>query len=183
MPTRRTSDVDMSITGRNIEVSPSLREYIQRKLGKLPRLLPPITDFQVEVRREETRSPDHRYIVQATLNSAGTLLRGERRAENIYTAIDEVTEVMERQAERFKGKLYQRGKRGAARLAPPPPPPPPPIARVKRFPVRPLSVEEAVEQMELLGHDFFLFVNPVSGNLNLLYRRREGGYGLIEPEV
>lgn len=173
----------MNITGRNLEVTPALKEYIQRKLGKLPRYLPPLTDFQVEVRREETRSPDHRYIIQVTLNSAGTLLRGERRAENIHLAIDEVTQVMERQAERFKGKLYQRGKRGVARQAPPPSPLPPPIARVKRFPVRPLSPEEAVEQMELLGHDFFLFINPNSGALNLLYRRREGGYGLIEPQL
>lgn len=173
----------MVITGKNIEVSPAVKEFVERKLGRLPRFLPPVEDFLVEVRHEETRSPDHRYIVQVTLNSAGTLLRGESRADNLFTAINEVTQVMERQAERFKGKLYQRGRRAAARPAPAPPSPPLPIARMKRFAVRPLPVEQAVEQMELLGHDFFLFVNPDTGNLNLLYRRREGGYGLIEPET
>jgi putative sigma-54 modulation protein len=95
---------------------------------------------------------------------------------------------MERQIERYKGKRYNKGRgsslaRGGFKEEIEPAPPPRKVVRVKRFAVKPMSVAEAVDQMELLGHDFFLFFNADSEKLNLLYRRKDGNYGLIEPEL
>lgn len=174
--------MDIHITGKNIEVSQTVQDYLERKLGKLANHLPAMNEFKVEVSQERTKSPDHRFVVQVTLNSAGTLLRGESRAVNMLTAIDEVARVMARQAERFKGRLYQRGK-GVSLRRLSPPKETPAIARVKRFPLQPLAPEDAAEQMEMLGHSFFLFLNPETGGVNLIYRRQDGRYGLIEPVV
>lgn len=174
--------MDIQITGKNVEVSPTVREYIERKLSKLGNHLAALDEFKVELSQERTRSPNDRFVVQMTVNCAGALLRGESRAINLLTAVDEVTKVMARQVERFKGRLYQRGKGVSLRhLAPPTEASR--IARVKRFPIHPLTPEEAAEQMEMLGHSFFLFLNPDSGTVNLIYRRQDGSYGLIEPVV
>ena len=172
--------MDIQITGKNLEVPRAVYEYIERKLGKLANHLPSVHEFKVEVSQEQTKSPRDRFVVQVTVNSAGALLRGESRAVNVLMAVDEVAKIMDRQAERFKGRLYQRGKgqplrRLAAAVEAPR------IAKVKRFPIEPLSPEDAAEQMELLGHSFFLFLNQESGAVNLIYRRQDGSYGLIEP--
>lgn len=174
--------MDIQITGKNIQVSQTVQDYLERKLGKLASHLPAMNEFKVEVSQERTKSPDDRFVVQVTLNSAGTLLRGESRAVNMLTAIDDVARVMTRQAERFKGRLHQRGK-GVSLRRLSPPAEAPGIARVKRFPVEPLAPEDAAEQMEMLGHSFFLFLNPETGGVNLIYRRQDGSYGLIEPMV
>lgn len=174
--------MEVQITGKNVEVSPPVREYLERKLSKVERLLPRVLEFKAELKQEHARSADDRFVAQVTVNIGGTLLRGETRAVNLFTAIDEVAEVMERQAQRFKGRLYDRKRPAQVRPAPAPQGETI-IVRTKRFPVRPLAAEDAVEQMELLGHDFFLFVNPDSGQLNLVYRRKDGKYGLIEPAM
>lgn len=174
--------MDIQITGKHVEVSPTVQEYIERKLNKLGNHLSALDEFKVELGREQTRSPNDRFVVQVTVNCAGTLLRGESRAINLLSAVDEVTRVMDRQVERFKGRLFQRGKGVSLRhLAPPAEAPR--IARVKRFPLHPLTPEEAAEQMEMLGHTFFLFLNPDTGTVNLIYHRQDGSYGLIEPVV
>jgi putative sigma-54 modulation protein len=174
--------MDIQITGKNIEVSQTVQDYIERKLGKLAHHLPAVNESKVEVRQERTKSQSDRFVVQVTMNSAGTLLRGESRAVNVLSAIDDVARVMARQAERFKGRLQQRGK-GASLRRLSPPAQAPAIARVKRFPVQALTPEDAAEQMEMLGHSFFLFLNAETGGVNLVYRRQDGRYGLIEPVV
>ena len=174
--------MDIQLTGKNVEVSKTVQDYLERKLGKLASHLPALNEFKVEISQEQTRSPDDRFVVQVTMNSAGTLLRGESRAVNVLTAIDEVAKVMARQAERFKGRLHQRGK-GVSLRHLTPTAEAPAIARVKRFAVQPLAPEDAALQMEMLGHSFFLFLNPETGGVNLIYRRQDGSYGLIEPIV
>ena len=174
--------MEITITGKNVEVSGQIQDYIESKLKKLVNHLPTLNEFNVEVGQEQTRSPEHRFVVQVTVNSAGTLLRGESRAVNVLSAIDEVARIMARQAERFKGRFYDKGK-GVSLRHMAPEPELPEIARVKRFPVAPLTPEEAAEQMEMLGHNFFLFLNPASNRVNLIYRRQNGSYGLIEPVV
>jgi putative sigma-54 modulation protein len=178
--------MELQITGKNIELTPALRQLIGRKLGKLSRHLPNIIEQKVEIYQEKTKSPEQQFVVQVTIDSNGTLLRGVERGEDLPKAINKVAAVMDRQIERYKGKLYEKGRgnslargessKGVAR-------PPKKVVKVKRFVVKPMSVTEAVDQMELLGHDFFLFFNAASEELNLLYRRQDGDYGLIEPEL
>ena len=184
--------MELQIFAKNVELSQEVEDYIRKKIGKLSRYLPNLTEAKVEVHEENTRSPRHRFTVQVTLNSKGVLLRGEERAESIYIATDAVDKVLARQIERYKGKSYKKGRstsrsREAAAskevitndkvgsL--------PNVIKVKHFVVKPMSVTDASEQMELLGHDFFLFINADSDMFSLLYRRRDGNYGLIEPEA
>ena len=179
--------MELQITGKNIDLSSTVRRYIERKLGKLSRFLPNITESKVEIFEEKTKSPQQRFVVQVTIDSGGTLLRGEERAEDLFAAIDKVATIMGRQIEHYKGKLYE--KRRGSSLARSEfseeieTPPSPRVVKVKRFPVKPMSVAEATDQMELLDHDFFLFFNADTEKLNLLYRRKDGNYGLIEPEL
>jgi len=180
--------MELQITGKNIELTPALRQFIEHKLGKLGRHLPDIVEYKVEIFEEKTKSPQQHFVVQVTLDSNGTLLRGEERGEDLLTAINKVAAVMNRQIEHYKGKLYEKGRgssfaRGEFKEEAETEKPPRKVVKVKRFAVKPMSVAEAVDQMELLGHDFFLFFNADSEELNLLYRRRDGNYGLIEPEL
>ncbi len=107
--------MDMHITGKNIELIPAVRDYISRKLGKINRYLPNILSFDVVASEEKTRAPDQRFIVQVTLDNNGTLIRGEERGQDLYTASDKVYEVMSRQIEHYKGKLpYSKGRGSAS---------------------------------------------------------------------
>ncbi|MDH5696343.1 MAG: ribosome-associated translation inhibitor RaiA [Dehalococcoidia bacterium] len=180
--------MELQITGKNVEVTPTIRQFIQHKLGRLGRHLPNIVEYKMEIVEEKTKSPQQHFVVQATLNSNGTLLRGVERGEDLLIAINKVAAVMNRQIEHYKGKLYEKGRgssfarnefneEGEAAQ------PPRKVVKVKRFAVKPMSVAEAIDQMELMGHDFFLFFNADSEELNLLYRRKDGNYGLIEPEL
>ena len=180
--------MELQITGKNIDLSPAVHRYIERKLSKLSRHLPSIIGSKVEVSEEKTKSPQQRFVVQVTVYSSGTMLRGEERGQDLFTAIDKVAEVMNRQIEHYKGKLYDKGRgssfaRGEFSEEIETVPPARNIVKVKRFAVKPMSVAEAADQMELLGHDFFLFLNADTEQLNLLYRRKDGNYGLIEPEL
>lgn len=182
--------MEVKLTGKNIELTPELRRYVERTLGKMDRYLPEITEVMVEITAEGTKSPEDRYVVEVTLDADGTLLRGEERGENLLEAIDKVHDVVRRQIERYKGKrlarkggaapvsgevgaaqgLQEIGEAGKAQLV-----------KVKQFTVKPMPVEEAIEQMELLGHDFFIFFDMDTQSYSLIYRRRNGGYGLIRP--
>ena len=185
-------DMELEVFGKNLEVSEAIRDYVQKKIGKMSRYLPRLGEAKVEIHEEPTRSPQHRFTVQVTLSSKGILLRGEERGENIHVAVDAVADALARQIERYKGKLYKKGRgvslarqaiASEGAIADSEAEDLPNEVRVKRFAVKPMSVAEAVEQMELLGHDFFLFVNADNDVLSLLYRRKYGDYGLIEPEL
>ena len=181
--------MDLQIIGKHVEISEAVERYLERKLGRLLRHLPDIVESKVEISREKAKSPADRYVVQVTLNSRGTILRGESRARVLNAAIDSAADAMDRQIERYKGRLYERGRKASQakrQVLPSEITPPEPAKRVvkeKRFVVKPMSLEEATEQMELLGHDFFLFLGADSEKLTVLYRRRDGDYGLIEPEM
>ena len=180
--------MELQITGKNVKLIPEVRRYIERKMGKLNRHLPNIIESKVEVTEEKTKSSKQRFVAQVTIDSGGILLRGEERGEDLFTAIDKVTAIMDRQIEHHKGKLYEKGRGSSlARNALNPEvetvEPVKKVTKVKRFAVKPMSVAEAIDQMELLGHDFFLFFNAETDSLNLLYRRKDSHYGLIEPEL
>jgi putative sigma-54 modulation protein len=180
--------MELQVTGKNIHLTFEIRSYLENKLGRLSRHLPSITESKVEVDEQMTRSPKQRFVVQMTIDAKGTLLRSEERAEDIYAAIDKVAKSMDRQIERYKGRRYDKGRgkslaRGVTGAEAGGVSADRQVVKVKRYRVEPISVEQAIDQMELLGHDFYLFLSAESEQLNVLYRRKDGDYGLIEPEI
>jgi len=179
--------MELQITGKNLELTPAVRSYIERKLGNLNHYLPSITKSKVEVFQEKTKSPQQHFVVQATIDCGGTVLRGEERGADLFEAIDKVAAVVNRRIEHYKGKLYDKGKHSSSIRGElgeeVEAEPSRTVVKVKRFAIKPMTVDEAIDQMELLGHDFFLFFNADTGELNLLYRRKDGDYGVIEPEL
>jgi putative sigma-54 modulation protein len=171
-------------------VTDRLRTYVEKKIGKLDRYLPTISEAWVELSTEGAKAAQDRQVCQVTVRSNGTILRAEERSDDMFTSIDTVLDKMYRQIARYKGKRKNRW-RGAGAM-----PEPLPVeleeeaeeergavVRVKRFPITPMHAEEAVEQMELLGHDFFVFFNANEGEINVLYRRKDGDYGVLQPEL
>ena len=188
--------VQIVLKGKNVEITEDLRQYIEKRASKLDRYLPDLSEVRVDLSFQNTRSSQDRQVAQLTVRSNGAILRAEERAEEMSEAIDAVMEKMHRQIARYKGKRVDRWQgQGAARLEPDAAAASSDvleemaeeeersIVRVKRFVVSPMSEDEAVQQMELLGHDFFVFYNANHGLINVLYRRRDGNYGLLEPEV
>ena len=175
------------IAKNNIEVSETLKVYVEKKIGKLSRYLPTIGEGKVEISHESAKLPEQRFTVQVTLDSKGVLIRAQEESKDIRTAIDKVVDVLSKRIERYKGKLYDKGRgisfarQGAATEAEEIEAPQR-VVKSKRFLVKPMPVDEAINQLELLGHDFFLFIDADTERLNLLYRRENGNYGLIEPE-
>lgn len=185
--------MNIVVRGRNLEVTPRLQEYVDTKVGKLDRFMPSIDEARMELSTEQTQSAQHSQIAQLTVRARGRILRAEERHQDIFAAIDAVTDKMQRQVSRYKDRLYSRGQpRSAAEaeaisMAGPAgsaqaEKPLGHIVRTKKFPVEPMDPEEAIEQMEMLGHDFFMFFNTASEAINVLYRRRNGDYGLLQPD-
>ncbi len=179
--------MELQITGINIELASPLRSYIERKMSKLNRHLPNIIEVKAEASEEKTKSPQQRYLLRVNVDGSGAGFHGEARAEDLFKAVDKVTATMIRQLEDYKGKLYERtrgsspdreGTGGATILSNTPE-----VVKVKHFTIKLMTVTEAADQMEVLGHDFFLFYNATTEEVNLLYRRKDGNYGLIEPEL
>ncbi len=191
--------MEIVVRGRNVNVTERVQEYVEKKVGKLERYLPIIDEARMELSQEDTRSAQHRMIAQLTVRSRGKVLRAEERDQDVFAAIDLVTEKMQRQITRFKDRLYSRGQvRGAETVRVPEVAEPAAevdvelvaeaepvgsIVRTKTFLVTPMNPEEAIEQMELLGHDFFVFYNSEVDGINVIYRRRSGDYGLLQPEL
>lgn len=184
----------IEIVARNMRLTDNLKSYIEKKAAKLERHLQDIDEIRVEVAHvKSARSATDRQVAQMTVHGRGFILRTEERADDIHAAFDTALDKMQRQVERYKGKR-NRGRgdgRSAAEVVEEQMPVDeetgellPLIARRKKFIVLPMDEEEAVEQMRLLGHDnFFIFFNPEQNSIQVLYRRRNGTYGLIEPVV
>ena len=189
--------MQLVLKGKNFIISDRIREYVEKKIGKLDRYLPEIDETRVEITEEKTKSAKDRKIVQVTLRTNGTILRAEERGEAIYACIDAVSAKIHRQIVRYKGKRTDRwrgqaNKRKDIGLMPELEPEvlnalaeesERRIVRTKRFTAHPMTQDEAVEQMELLGHDFFVFFNVEVGRINVLYRRSDNNYGLLDPEL
>ena len=177
--------MEVLISARNMEVTPRLREYVESKVSRLDRYLPSIDDARVDLRVENTRSAEDRQVAQLTVRARGTILRAEERSSDMFASIDAVLDKTYRQIARYKGKQRDRWHgagedlpidEGAEETAGE-------IVRVKRFEVRPMSPAEAIEQMELLGHVFFVFLNSEEGAISVVYTRQDGDYGLLVPEM
>jgi putative sigma-54 modulation protein len=179
--------MQLIVQGKNVEVSDWLRQYVEKKMGRLGRRLPGIHEARVELSVQNARNQGDRHVVQVTLRSNGTILRAEERSADMQTSIDTVLDKMVRQIDRYKGKRARgrtRGGASAARiLAETDEAGIGKIVRTKRFPVTAMTPNEAADQMELLGHDFFIFYNGDAEELNVIYRRQDGNYGLLQPEI
>ena len=185
--------VEVDIFSRNMDVTDHIKDYVGKRVSKLDRYLPGIDEARVDLAYvKSARSASDRQVAQITIRGRGFILRSEERGDDIFTAFDTALDKMQRRIERFKGKRnHGRGDgRSVADLAAPPVVEEEPdeemheIVRRKRFPLVPMDENEALEQMSLLGHEsFFVFYNANSSQVNILYRRRDGTYGLIEPEV
>jgi len=175
----------VSISGKNIEVSDYLRNLAEKKVSKLDRYFPKDTEVQVTMAVERNR-----HIVEVTIPYDGGIIRGEEVTGDMYASIDNVLDKLEKQIVKHKTKLGKNLKAEAfkyeeplysesfedaeeenARLV-----------RIKRFSMKPMTIDEAMLQMELLGHSFYVFANGDTGDINVIYRRRDGNFGLIEPE-
>ncbi len=188
--------MELHITGKNVEITDWLTQYVEKKIGRLDRFLPAIQEARVDLTTQNSRRAGDRQVAQVTLRSNGSILRAEEKSDDMFAAIDAVVDKINRQIKRFKDKRQRvRGRdidraeqladavvemeaeaaeEGAAAGR---------IVRVKRFPVGPMNDEEAIEQMELLGHDFYVFFNVDDNRMNVLYRRADGNYGLLQPEL
>jgi len=175
------------IAKNHVEVSETIKAYVEKKVGKLGRYLPTLDEGKVEISREGTKLPEQRFTVQVTLDSRGVLIRAQEKSKDMRTAIDKVVDVLSKRIERYKGKLYDKNRgvsfaRQGAAIEEEEIEAPKRVVKSKHFLVKPMPIDEAMSQMELLGHDFFLFIDADTERLNLLYRRDDGNYGLIEPE-
>lgn len=179
------------ISGKNIEVTPGLRETIEQKLGKLERYFTPETEIIVTLSVEKERQK-----IEVTIPVKGNIIRSEQTSSDMYVSIDLVEEIIERQLRKYKNKLVARsqGHLTAAstgsnfkkeffeseddsseddEIR---------IVKTKKFGVKPMFPEDACIQMEPLGHSFFVFCNAETDEVNVVYKRKDGAFGLIEPE-
>lgn len=173
----------IGIIGRNIDVTDGLRSAVYDKLGKLDRFFSADTEVQVTLSVEKGRQK-----IEVTIPVKGNIIRSEQVSNDMYVSIDLVEEVIERQLKKYKNKLYDKHKAGGSfteeylendysedeEIC---------IIRTKRFDMKPMYPEDACVQMELLGHNFYVFINAETGNVNVVYKRKGNTYGLIEPEI
>ena len=170
------------ISGRNIDVTEGLKSAIHEKIGKLERYFTPDTEVHVTLSVEKERQK-----IEITIPMKGNIVRAEQTSDDMYVSIDLVEEIIERQLRKYKNKIVDRQQAAASlskafeeeeiedddEIK---------IIRSKRFAMKPMDPEEACVQMELLGHDFYVFRNAISDEVNVVYKRKDHTFGLIEPE-
>lgn len=190
--------MDVQIKSRNGKLSEQQRAYIEEKLHKLERYLDRIGGVTVDLAKAQQRGVGEVHITQVTLHTAqGTILRAEERDPDLFKAIDELHDSLQRQITRYKDRHYRRGKirreggqmlsvgdtdssdNGRVDVADNAPQ----IVKTKTFAYKPMYSDEAIEQMELLGHAFFVFTDAETNQVSVVYRRQDGNYGLIVPQT
>lgn len=192
--------MDVQIKAKNLRLTDALQEYIQKRTEKLDKIDQKVVDAKFEVRSERNRSGGEQIIAQFTIATKDAILRTEEKNRDVHAAIDLAVQRMERQIRRFRDKRIFNRRRQQQLAAEAGTPagltldgellteeaeevPSELLVRRKRFKIQPMGTEEAIEQMELLGHDFFVFFDPDEAQINVLYRRRDGRYGVIQPEL
>lgn len=195
----RSFCMQLIVHGRNMEVTNWIEEYARKRVKRLERYLPQLDEVRAELAHTPTRAAGDRFTVQVTMWSNGQILRAEESTSDVFASIDAAVDKIAEQVRRFKGR-YQKNRRRAsaavqmkAEMEPTPSEaeleeeesaaPAGKIVRRKEFLMQPMKEEEAVEQMELLGHDFFIFFNPTTNTPNVVYKRRSGEYGILQPQL
>ncbi|MBL8146962.1 MAG: ribosome-associated translation inhibitor RaiA [Anaerolineae bacterium] len=200
--------MEMTIHSQNLRVNEALEEYARKKLEKLERYLPNIANIRLDLERLNTRRGENLTVAQITVrHSRGAILRAEERVsgtdqDDLIAALNQALDKMYRQIERFKGKRSRKGRErfsatleevSSAEVAPlaegigedfsAEAIPEPEVNRRKEVMLTAMTEEEAVEQMELLGHSFFIFFNDASRSVNVVYKRQSGNYGVLVPRI
>ena len=174
--------MSVNVKGRNIDVTPALREYVEKKILKVTKQFKTVGDISAVLKVEKGN-----HIVEITVPASGILLRAQETTKDMYSSIDLVVEKIERQIHKYKTRLMKRKYSNFAEPTPAAPAPEVdeefPIVKNKRFVMHPMTPEEAILQMNLLNHDFFVFYDPDLGATNVVYRRKDGKYGLLSPEL
>ena len=180
----------LQVKGRNVEVTDHIRTYAEEKLGRLERQLADPTQVELELALEHNPSISDNHIAEATIWTKGPTLRARECSTAFESSIDQLVAKLERQVQRYRAKRSRResGRRASANGHAEPDEPnftaeqlDTMIVKSKQFDLQPLSPEEAVLELELVGHDFFVFRNEATGKTDVVYRRRDGDYGHIEP--
>lgn len=172
--------MNIIINGRHLSITPALKSYAEEKIKKFERYLSNISEAVITLSIEKK----YRHKAEVLLKANGTLIQAESVTGEIYSSIDEVVEKLEKQVKKYKEKLVSHRKGEGRTLDVATKTAPAETGRIikkKRFDVKPMGPDEAVMQMELLDKDFFVFTNETSGDINVVYRRRDGNFGLIEP--
>jgi ribosome hibernation promoting factor len=180
--------MQFQVKGRNLEISDAIRSYAEEKLAKLDRqLADPRVELELAVERNPSIAANH--IAEATIWTDGPVLRAREASSDIRASIDQLVEKLERQVTRYRKQARSRRRRATRANGPSVEAVPlvadeaePLIVKTKQFIVKPMSPGEAVLQLELVGHDFFVFRNADTDEINVVYRRRDSNYGLIEPQ-
>ncbi len=171
------------ISGKNLEVTEALKERVNKKLGKLEKFFSPQTEAHVTMNVQKNR-----HILEVTILSSGITLRAEVANEDMYACIDKAENILEGQIRKYKTRLEKKLHTPAFQADNFSTEPAVEeekefkVLRTKRFAIKPMPLEEAILQMNLLGHEFFMFSNAESNEVNVVYKRKDGNYGLIEPE-
>jgi putative sigma-54 modulation protein len=195
---KRLGEIPIRVQGKNLAVTEALRAYVGEKLAKLPRYFDQVQDAQVVLSVARDRNRGRAQVVEMTVWCDGLVLRAEEQSEDMYASIDLAAEKLERQIAKYRSRMIEKRRQDESRrrqrreesaeiaLRAGPGfeegPAAPEIVRTKRFAMKPMTTEEAAVQLELLGHEFFVFRQAATQEINVLYRRRDGNYGLIEPE-
>lgn len=171
----------MTISGKNMVVTEGIKNVLEKKIQKLDKYFSPETPVTATLSVEKNR-----HILEVTIPVNGAILRAEEATDDMYHTIDRVMDKLEKQIRKHRTKLEKRIKDGsfkfdAKEYVHEEPEPEPKIVRTKRFAMKPMPVEEALLQMELLGHNFFVFSNGETDEVNVVYKRKDGDFGLIEP--
>ena len=175
--------MQLSVKGRSLEITPAIRAYAEEKLSRLTRYLENIVSMHVVLSVNK-----HRQIAEVTLRVRDLTIRAEEEGDDLYSSIDLVVKKLERQILRYKERIMAHANRGGNRggragAVTPAGQEEPRVVKTKRFAVKPAAVDEAILEMNLLGHNFYVFRNATTEEVNVVYRRRDGHYGLIEPEA
>jgi putative sigma-54 modulation protein len=172
--------MNIIVTGRHLEITPALRDYAEKKIKRFDRYMSNISEAIVTLSVEK-----YRHKVEVLLKANGVLIQAEGITGEVYSSIDEVVEKLERQIKKYKEKLVSHrkseGKAGTTETEPATTAEVGRIIKNKRFELKPMNPDEAAMQMDLLDKNFFVFTNDNSGDINVIYRRRDGNFGLIEP--
>jgi putative sigma-54 modulation protein len=173
----------ISVRGKNIEVTPALKDYVTKRVGKVTKYFDTLGDITAILTVEKGR-----HIVELTVPINGIILRGEEATADMYASVDLVIEKIEKQIEKYKTRIARKLKAGVfkgelvAAGGATVEPDELKVVKTKRFAVKPMDVEEAILQMNLINHDFYVFTNSETEEVNVVYRRKDGRYGLIESE-
>jgi putative sigma-54 modulation protein len=180
--------MEINIKGRHMAVAPEIQAYANDKIGRVGKLVDsPVTEVEIELFVEKNPSIQNSQVAEVTVFTKGPVIRAREASTDMHAAIDLVSDKLERQIKRYRGKVIDKHTRGPRGFETKQPfgeeaeQPGPDVVKTKVLSVKPMTTEEAILQMELLGHDFFVFMEPENDDINVLYRRRDGDYGVIAP--